>query len=69
MIPLQLDFFMSPHECELIALRKELSKCRTTLDKVRKGTYCELSKLKQECEDLKYRQDIIERHICNESKV
>lgn len=61
---LQLDFFLSEDECELIALKRAVEDVRRSGDKVRKGTYARLGELNKECMDLKCRLEILERHIC-----
>jgi len=54
----QLDFFKDEEKYEIEILR-------TTLDKVRKGTYAKINSLNKECVDLKERLQILEKYICN----
>lgn len=61
---IQLDFFLTPEECEMEAIRRDQNKIRSILEKVRKGTYSEINQLKKVCAELSARQDIIERSIC-----
>ncbi|MHB1059980.1 MAG: hypothetical protein ACYC0F_19125 [Rhodanobacter sp.] len=67
MIQIQLDFFRSSEESELIALRDELRKTKESLDKVRKGTYARLNEQGKKVCDLEVRMNIIERGICVEN--
>lgn len=62
---LQLDFFLSESECEIENLRKGQADLKKSLEKIRKGTYCEINMLKKVCLELSARQEIIERNICH----
>lgn len=61
---LQLDFFLSPQECEIAYLRNGQTALKSSLDKIRRGTYAEINQLKKVCVELSARQEIIERNIC-----
>lgn len=43
---------------------RRLSKTEVSLDRVRKGTYAEIGRLKNQVLDLKARLEILERGIC-----
>jgi capsule polysaccharide export protein KpsE/RkpR len=64
MIAIQLDFTKTEEECEIECLRKELDFTYKRLEAVRKGTYARLNDQAKEIEELKIRQNIIERNIC-----
>ena len=61
----QLDLFRTPEECEIEALRFELMATKTSLEKVRKGTYCSINELRKTCAELELRQKVIEKGICH----
>jgi hypothetical protein len=61
---LQLDFFMTEDECELIALRKEIREIKETTNKVRKAMFARNGDLTKRQTDLEDRMKIIERNIC-----
>lgn len=66
--PIQLDFFKTEEQCEIDALRIELTATKEMLHKVRKGMYAKLgdhAKKLTDLEDLKIRLETIERNICN----
>lgn len=65
MIAVQFDFTKTHEECEIEYLRKELDFTYKRLEAVRKGMYCRLNEQSKEIEELKMRQNIIERNICN----
>jgi len=64
MIELQFDLFRSAEETELDTLRKTIEDIKKSSDKVRKGTYARLNEVAKECQELKSRLEIIEKHIC-----
>lgn len=64
MIPIQLDFFKSEEECRIDALTEMLDLVKKSSDKVRRGMYARLGDLTKECNDLRGRLEIMERHIC-----
>ena len=66
---IQLDFFRSDEESEIVALRKEISAVSASANKVRKGTYARIGELSKEVRDLKERLAIIERHICKPESI
>jgi len=63
---LQMDFF-EEKPTELDVLKAELKAVKATLDKVRKGTYCEINKIRKMCVEDGARIDILERHICQKA--
>lgn len=62
---MQLDLFLSPYECEIYQLKKGQKDLKTSLDKIRRGTYSEINILKKVCVELSARQEIIERGLCS----
>lgn len=64
MLPLQLEFFRSEEECEILMLKKTIEEVKLSSDKVRKGTYARINELNKECVNIKVRLEIIESNIC-----
>lgn len=67
-VPFQYDMFETAQE-RLYRLRLEQSEnvvksTKSSLDKVRKGTYARINELVKQVEDLSIRLEIIERNIC-----
>lgn len=67
-VQFQYDMFETSQE-RLYRLRLEQSEnvvktTRSSLDKVRKGTYARINELTKQVEDLSTRLEIIERNIC-----
>lgn len=59
----QYDLFETkPTELELVKI--EIDRVKESSNKVRKGTYCEINKLKNRVLELEERLAIIERNIC-----
>lgn len=70
-VPFQYDMFETAQE-RLYRLRLERSEnvvktTRSSLDKVRKGTYARINELAKQVEDLSTRLEVIERNICRGS--
>ena len=65
MIAIQLDFFETQQQSEIVALRKELSCVKSSTEKVRKGLFSRNGELQKKIDDLNNRLQIIERNICN----
>ncbi len=60
---IQYDLFKPiPNEMEVCKI--EVEAVRTSLNKVRRGTYASINELKKENYDLKCRLEILERNIC-----
>jgi hypothetical protein len=60
---IQFDLFEPiPDETEL--LRLDLEAVALSADKVRKGTYAEINRVKKRILELESRMEIIERNIC-----
>jgi hypothetical protein len=68
MIPIQLEFFKSPEQCEIDALRKVILDVKTSSDKVRRGMYAKLSELTKQNNDLKARLEVLEAYLCKEKQ-
>ncbi len=62
--PIQLDFFRTDAECEMIQLREAIDKVRISNDKVRRKLFADNGRLNRGMEDLSSRLEIIERMIC-----
>ncbi len=60
----QLDFFLTPEESEIKALRKEVKAISDSSTKVRKGTYSKIGELNKIVNDLHERLSLLEAHIC-----
>jgi hypothetical protein len=60
----QLDFFLTPEESEMEALRKEVKAIGDSSTKVRKKLFCENGKLNKRLTDLEDRYQILERALC-----
>lgn len=65
MVAIQLEFWKTPDQCEIEALRKEMSAVKTSTEKVRKKLFCENGELKKKSNDLETRLIYIERYLCN----
>ncbi len=62
-IDFQYDLFEEkPNELDLVKI--EIGRIKESGDKVRKGTYAEINRLKKMCLELEERLEIIERNIC-----
>jgi hypothetical protein len=61
---IQYDLF-KPIPDDIQVCQIEVKAVRTSLDKVRRGTYASINELKKENYDLKCRLEILERNICN----
>lgn len=61
---IQLDFFKTPEQCELDAIRIALNEYKLSSDKVRRGTYAKLSEVTKICMELQLRLEVIEKNIC-----
>jgi hypothetical protein len=60
---IQYDLFKPiPNEMEVCHI--EVEAVRTSLNKVRRGTYASINELKKENYELKCRLEILERNIC-----
>lgn len=64
MIPIQLEFFKTPEQCELETLHKAYRDLKTSTDKVRRGMYARLGELTKANDELKERLNVLEKHIC-----
>ena len=64
MMPIQLDFFKTEHECEMDAIRNDLQKVIKSNDKVRKSHHATKNSFANELADLKTRLEILEKGIC-----
>lgn len=64
MIPIQLEFFKTPEQCELETLQKAYQDLKTSTDKVRRGMYARLGELTKANDDLRERLCVLEKHIC-----
>lgn len=65
MAVIQLDFFQTPEESEVEALRKEIDRLNKSLDKQRKALFARSNEVGHMCFLLNERLEIIERNICN----
>ena len=67
-IPFQLDMFETPTErmlrMQIERLESRVCKTAESSDKVRKGTYASINKVKQELEELSWRLAAVERGLC-----
>jgi hypothetical protein len=61
---IQLDFWETEEESEIVALRKQIESIGASSVKVRKGTYARIGELTKIVNDLSCRLEHIERHIC-----
>lgn len=64
MIPVQLDLFKTPEQCELETLQKAYRDLKTSTDKVRRGMYARLGELVKANDELQQRLSVLEKHIC-----
>ncbi len=64
MTALQLDFFLTSTEVELIYLRKEVSALKASQDKQRKALFARQGELIKGQIDFKDRLEILEQNIC-----
>ena len=64
MAVVQLDFFLTPEESEIEALRKEVIAVRASNDRVRKKLFGENGRLIARVTELETRLAILERNIC-----
>lgn len=64
MVPIQLDLFREDDESERLALMEEVKKLKTTLDKVRKGTYARLNEHGRVIVEMASDLEILKRNIC-----
>ena len=62
---IQMDFFKTPIECEMDALRLQLIAVKTSSDKVRRSLYARNNELEKRILDLEARLAILERYICH----
>lgn len=71
-IPFQMDMFETPTErmlrMQIERLEARISKTADSSDKVRKGTYASINKVKQELEELSWRLAAVERGLCRGDK-
>jgi hypothetical protein len=63
-IALQYDFFKSPEQCEIEALRKEIEKVRISSDKVRRGIYARHGALEKKYDQLIWEFEQLKQAIC-----
>jgi hypothetical protein len=64
MYAIQMDFFKSPIESEMDALRLEMHAVKTSADKVRKSLYARNGELTKRMLELEDRLNNIERGLC-----
>ncbi len=64
MSALQLEFWKSESDCELEALRKEVSNLNKSLDKQRKSLFARHGEHEKIIQDLSDRLFLLERNIC-----
>ena len=69
MSALQLEFFKSEEECEMQQLRKMCNDTKNSADKCRRKQFADIGELRKIVYEMSDRLNIIERHICNDSKV
>ena len=65
----QQDFFLTLEESEMYEMRKNYNAIKISLEKVRRGTYCEINTLKKVCAEISARQEVIERNLCSQKTV
>lgn len=65
MTTIQLEFWKTQEECEMSALRKEVSELKTSQDKQRKSLFAKNGELTKQVNELNERLSILERNICN----
>lgn len=61
---IQLDFFKTPEESEMEALRGEIERLNKSLDKQRKALFARSNEVGKMCYEMNARLEIIERNIC-----
>lgn len=61
---LQLDFFRTPEECEIIQLRGQIKDIEISTGKVRRALFARHGELAKITLDLENRLQILERNIC-----
>jgi hypothetical protein len=64
MAAIQMEFWKTPEQCEIDALRLELAAVRKSCDAVRRKLFAEQAPLKKDVLDMKNRLEILERGIC-----
>ena len=60
----QLDLFLTPDECEMIELRRDLAIVRASNDKTRKSMYARHGELSKCVCEIAERLALLEHHIC-----
>lgn len=66
MIAVQFDLFKTREECEIEALRLEITKIKLSTEKVRKKLFAENGTLVKRITQLEERLEIIERGLCTQ---
>ena len=61
---IQLDFWKSPEDCEMDALRREMASVKASSEKVRKKLFGENGRLTKRIMDLESKMEAIERGLC-----
>lgn len=64
MVAIQLDFWETPEESEIAALRREMTSLKASTEKVRRGLFARNAELTKRILELEYRLENIEKGLC-----